>query len=565
MAGLRRHLICSIGRRSSSTSYRLGNRQETSSFAPAALARLLELTGARATILATRDDQVQQRAGELAAELQGAGLDTAIVDIPDGRDETEIYGIFDALVQAAPEDEEVILDVTFGLRHLPFIYLAALTYLSALRGVPIGGIYYGPFELPDTTTNTVDFVDLRPLLDLTNWYHAIQSANDSGDLRRIAGLFNTKDALPVQTHASEAARKLAAALASGLPVESGIQAARLRKPLGKVLRDTATPAPLRLGLERLAVQAHLWAVPPEKLGKREIELTEAELHRQLTLAGWYITGQAVPSALLLLREWVVNYALWSLGVTRGWLERPARSTAERAVRVLHERANVAPLSGAQQGLANLWEKIADARNELGHVGMRPIEITPDIVRAREYLKQCQALLDAGPMRFDTGGKGGTLLVSALGNSPGLLFSAVSLLEPRPDELIVLVSKESRAKLGEALERSGRSDLLETAVVLEMADALEGYNEHKTLISSTVKVQLAAASNVVINLTGGTTVMQYVLSKVAAEAVRLGAAPVRIALVDRRPTEEQRANQYVLGKLITIEETSSAEEASDAAT
>jgi hypothetical protein len=48
-------------------------------------------------------------------------------------------------------------------------------------------------------------------------------------------------------------------------------------------------------------------------------------------------------------------------------------------------------------------------------------------------------------------------------------------------------------------------------------------------------------------------MQYVVERIGAEAARLGVPVQRVALVDRRTPEEQRANPYVLGVLVRLED------------
>lgn len=61
-----------------------------------------------------------------------------------------------------------------------------------------------------------------------------------------------------------------------------------------------------------------------------------------------------------------------------------------------------------------------------------------------------------------------------------------------------------------------------------------------LINKDLKHRLVEAGNVIINLTGGTTVKRYVVERIGEAARRLGCQVRRIALIDRRPAEEQRA-------------------------
>jgi hypothetical protein len=101
---------------------------------------------------------------------------------------------------------------------------------------------------------------------------------------------------------------------------------------------------------------------------------------------------------------------------------------------------------------------------------------------------------------------------------------------------------------------GRTEHELLQVLDRLVDAVgpgERVIEADDLLDDALRHTLAQASEVVVNLAGGTTVMQYVVERIGAEAERLGVPVQRVAVVDRRSLDEQRANPYVVGELVRL--------------
>lgn len=68
--------------------------------------------------------------------------------------------------------------------------------------------------------------------------------------------------------------------------------------------------------------------------------------------------------------------------------------------------------------------------------------------------------------------------------------------------------------------------------------------------------ISRRERVIVNITGGTTAMQYVAQQVAQE-YRWGGIEIElIALIDRRPPAEQVKNPYVPGEIIYLKDNDS---------
>jgi len=559
------HLICSIGpdlNRYQETLYRLGEETYSTRFAPVAVARALDLHG-KASVLVT--DQARCSYEQLAIKLRDAGLKTRDVPMPEGRTEGDILDAFCRLVQEIQQGEHVVLDVTFSLRHLPFVYLAALTYLTAHRRVTIKGIYYGAWELRAPGADGLieaPILDVTPLFRLMQWYHAIQTAQESGDVRAVArmlegdvgALFRRKQGDKALSAASKTLKRLAPALAAGLPLEVGIESRGLATNLARLGQPGTTSQVARLSLEIFPTWLERWATPAGTERKASLRLSETELRRQLRLAEWYADRGDLHKTLLILREWLVSLFVLRRGEPGRWLERKHREGIVGYIGSLSWRAQHELATGAEAEVAGIWDEAGKLRNQFAHAG-----IIQERVKVQERRQKVQALLArAGGLLGDEAigrlpqihAGGGLLLVTPAGLSPGALYSALRRLQP--DQMIVITSVEARQRLSETLEaaESANTPTLE----LELTEPLTGFREAQALINQEgVRRWLAGAGEVVANLTGGSTVMGYIVERVAEEASSLGVPVRRVALVDRRPFEQQRSDPFVLGELIYLDD------------
>ena len=109
------------------------------------------------------------------------------ISVTDGRNTSEIRDILESVAQHIPEGVDLTLDVTQGFRHFPFIFYALVLYLKSLRGVTIRGAYYGMVEgIPPGVPKPI--INLQPLLELPEWFHAVRLFRDHGTTKSMADL-----------------------------------------------------------------------------------------------------------------------------------------------------------------------------------------------------------------------------------------------------------------------------------------------------------------------------------------------------------------------------------------
>jgi CRISPR-associated DxTHG motif protein len=531
------------------------DRWHETRYAPVATAALVGGIG-EAILLLT--DEARQMHGETCgAELAALGVPARFVPIPAGRSAEEIWEIFERIVGSVDQGAEVVLDITHSFRHLPFILFGSLTYLTALRGVRVRGVYYGAYDA--RSDRAVPVFDLGALLQLSHWYHAVRTFVETGHTRHLASLlreeakaiFHRQGPAPRLQHLRAALDDLGWMIPTGLPIEAG-RAARRGLTALRELREGPGPSAIsRTVLDPLEEALAGIALPADVEDKRDVALDEAELRRQLRLARWYLEHGQEDRTLLLLREWVVNRCLLAAqGFSGRWLEYgQARQPMERALNALVERQSLAP-SGSPQcesPLASLWRKIAERRNAIAHAGFKTEWIKEPHGVVEGLLQECERRCDGEAVwRTAPPGTAGRVLLTALGKSPGVLLTALRGLEP--ERALVVTSPEARGFVSEACQMAEWPTDRVTDFVVQ--DAHNCFGEVTRLLDW-ARPTLLEAREVLVNVTGGTTAMQYLAERAAGEAARLGIPTQRYALVDRREPEEQRREPYVLGECVPL--------------
>jgi len=421
-------LVASIGVRGTGyaeAEYAVGNRRARSRFAPAALASILGLRGWDAAILVTPAAR-QASYDALAGELAALGLTPRPVDISESLAPADSDAILDKLDILIPHERRIVLDVTYGLRHLPMIYLVSLAYLVPFKGVQVDGIYYGALEAGGA------FVDLTNLFDLVRWAHAVEAAREVGDFRIVAA--RLKEAVARRARAGSTARSVSGAqaealrfsqaLSAGLPLETGLSAGELSRRIQGLSPETA-PGLVRRAFDVVRPMLERWTIAGCE-GKARATLVETELLRELDLVGWWIDRANVPQALSVLREWMVNLIVEASGRSAGWLDyEAARKPAEQTLNEWARRAKNRTAEGIERDTGSLWQRVSTYRNLVMHAGFSVESAVVSDDLARNLASSCVALLKrSDELRRALGGArvAGSPVFANLSNHPAAGWS-----------------------------------------------------------------------------------------------------------------------------------------------
>ncbi len=138
-------------------------------------------------------DCVEEYTG-LRDELASMNLATPVttVDIPDGKNEEEIWEIFDLLYNSLRDGDELYFDLTHGFRYIPMLVLVLGNYSKFLKSTVVKSITYGNYEARDPQTGDAPFVDITALSSLQDWTMAAADYLTHGDAQRLLKCADTQ-------------------------------------------------------------------------------------------------------------------------------------------------------------------------------------------------------------------------------------------------------------------------------------------------------------------------------------------------------------------------------------
>lgn len=115
-----------------------------------------------------------------------------VKDIPDGKDESEIWEIFNNIVKQINDNDEIYFDITHGFRHLPMLAIIVLNYVRVVRrNINIGGIYYGAYEA--RSNGIAPILELKDFENLMRWTAGVDRFVGTGDASILSSLVKEKE------------------------------------------------------------------------------------------------------------------------------------------------------------------------------------------------------------------------------------------------------------------------------------------------------------------------------------------------------------------------------------
>ena len=513
--------------------------------------------------------------------------------IDDGRDNGEIRKILESVADPKyiPEGAELTLDVTQGFRHFPFIFYALVLYLKSLRGVKMHGVYYGMAQgIPPGDPKPI--IDLQPLLELPEWFHAVRMFRDQGTTAPIAQLLEplskqlrqegdelrngAKIPPPEARKRYRQANQVkqidqgrtpgavdwlegyAFAYESALPLELEKASRGLIDTINCIpnidcsglpllvaeLTNTIVNSAEKSAFKKLPGRAGEW--------KRTVVLDANELERQARMIDIYLDRDQLSLGVGLMREWVVSWAIWKSGKVEeceSWLTNKVRGRYESILGAIGASARSKSfqftMTPVQEKFRDFWNQLTDnLRNALHHHAMRPeaLEQVPDSLKnVQEFWNQ----LKTDGLKTQDGialpPLGGRLLISPQGQRPGVLFSALKVADP--DTCLVICSDISIGSTRDAAREAGFKGHIEQ---IKLADPLGGFAEIDA-VAERAHDYLSYANEVRANITGGTTLMGVIVQRLVEDAQELSLPVRRFALIDRRSQEEQDSDPFEVGE------------------
>ncbi|MFN4032222.1 MAG: TIGR02221 family CRISPR-associated protein [Fimbriimonadales bacterium] len=281
------------------------------------------------------------------------------VPIPDGKNEGELWQIFEAITSVVDENDELIIDITHGFRSLPMLALLAIAYLRQVKSAQIVAVLYGAYEARNTD-NEAPVFDLTPFVSLLDWLTAAKMFMATGNGSELADLMRQAQAGAHKAGHPQPPKQLVKMSDTIRDISRNLLTNRVPDifpavgELVKLLNDPQTQQEIRQWLPPL--------VPLLKqVGESYAPFAEDSLKAQAELVGWYACHGHAIHALTLAREWLINYLLEQSGGDKMNVSR-----REQVSEDLNERAR----SNDPLPVVKAWSELSGLRNDIAHCGFR---------------------------------------------------------------------------------------------------------------------------------------------------------------------------------------------------
>ncbi len=337
-------------------------------------------------VFVTKEVAVHENCQELQKRM---GNLLKMVEIPEGKNEAELWEIFSIVAAEVPPQSEIIIDVTHAFRSLPLIVFNVASYLRRVKNVKVEQIVYGNWEARDPNHHPprAPVIDLTTMLDLQDWLHGIDAFRRRGEADELAeSLSRTQGRIwrtaSLNAESASLPRELNYTAAQ---LKNFSEALRLLRPL-EVLQASAKLNDL---LEAVQEEAERWTKPfadvlqdlSKEINPLQVEkpamLNLAHLKAQIKLIHYYLKKDLVVQAVLLAREWLVSFLIWRRDEQDRWRERNKRHYIEKELNQVAalQRGEKTSLPAwynefpESKELAGIWNEMIGLRNDVAHCAM----------------------------------------------------------------------------------------------------------------------------------------------------------------------------------------------------
>lgn len=291
------------------------------------------------------------------------------IRIPNGSTSAEAWEIFNKieakfneLLQQSDSSLEVFIDITYGFRSIPILFLSIARYLQRTKDIQLGGIFYGAYDAPSPEQNLKPVYKLDSFITVLDWATAVDTFRKTGSSVQLADMLDIYGAdfqLPAMQKVAEALRDLSRAL-DLVRIEDAHRAAYNLIEAVKAVTTEAIRESDRIILELVKQLSDefesIALVSPRSDIKRFIKAS-------LELVFWYHDRNRYQDAMLVAREWIISYKMFN----PSFRTRPYKNEEffDYAVR----RAEENPAGWKIPERKRLATEISELRNSLAHGGL----------------------------------------------------------------------------------------------------------------------------------------------------------------------------------------------------
>lgn len=112
------------------------------------------------------------------------------VDIPNGKNEEEMWEIFQKLYDNIQVGDELYIDLTHSFRYIPMMMMVFSNYAKFLKGVKVKSVTYGNYEVFKNEQSKTGFiVDITSLSQLQDWTAGADEFLSSGKVDKLRNIY----------------------------------------------------------------------------------------------------------------------------------------------------------------------------------------------------------------------------------------------------------------------------------------------------------------------------------------------------------------------------------------
>ena len=373
------------------TCYTWQNQSKETPYVAEALSAFLQPDAVKAFVT----PEAKEKHGEAFQEYLNPYAPATLIEIPSGKSESEIWEIFEAVVNAVDTDAEISFDITHAFRSLPMLVLLAGAFLQKARNATIQGVYYGAFEV---NRDQPPIFELTPAMKLLDWLTATDKFLTTGSAVELGELLSTVqrdfykqfkpkkgDFKPTKLQGfGSRMLKFSQSLEYVRAMDSLNEAAELQAFSTERLEDEigVFAKPFELLLKPIQEEYGQFAVSDS----READL-KLVLEKQFLLLRWYVSKQLGTQAILLAREWIISAFCYLEDVN--YLDRDERGNIEHQLgKMIGKQGDLNQSINRHidnpKMLGDTWSKLTEYRNDIAHCQKRDSSISAE--RLGKYVK-----------------------------------------------------------------------------------------------------------------------------------------------------------------------------------
>lgn len=333
--------------------------------------------------------------------LQDMGLTYHAIPIPDGKDEEQMWEIFEVIYGQLLDGDELYIDITNSFRYLPMLLVILVNYAKMLKHVSVKAIFYGNYEARNKETNVAPIMDLLPLSVLQEWTVAASDFLNYGQVQKLYQLTESS-VIPIlrnpstRTKDDELIRTFATRLKDMVEERSTCRGQAIIK--GEILRKLEKSAS---DIQKVAIVQLKPIFEKIKESLKDFDAKENILNC-IKAARWCFDNKLYQQATTLLLEGLVTFLCCHFGLD--YMDKEQRGVINSCIRLKTRKdyedskgnVNLKTMSmvladeviWSNKEFVHTLQQIIEMRNDYNHAGFNE-----DPKKAKDIIKKIEKLMN----------------------------------------------------------------------------------------------------------------------------------------------------------------------------